>query len=47
MALPASLQDFILLKLQSLELNADESNADFIEGIIEEESFEDEVRRYC
>lgn len=44
-SLPTSLQEFILQKLSSLSLASDESNADFIEGIINEDSFEPEDKR--
>lgn len=44
-SLPNSLQEFILQKLSSLSLASDESNADFIEGIINEDSFEPEDKR--
>jgi hypothetical protein len=44
MASPASLEDLIISKLSSLGLTHDESTASFVQGIIEEESFEPEVR---
>lgn len=41
--LPSSLEDFIATKLLALSLVSDESTASFVQGIIEEDSFEAEV----
>lgn len=41
--LSISLEDFIATKLLGLSLVSDESTASFVQGIIEEDSFEAEV----
>lgn len=43
-SLPASLEDLISAKLAALGLQHDESTTSFVQGIVEEDSFEPEVR---